>query len=151
MLTPHHINLINRIRLGFVATVSNEGRPYVSPKGTFIVLNATQLAFAEIRSPQTLLNLTHNAETEVNFVDPFLRKGVRVRGEANILHSTSDEFEKIFPRFKSEWPTLAHRMKAFIEINLTDVKPLSTPPYDDGVSEEEMIALYKEKYERMYP
>jgi hypothetical protein len=31
------------------------------------------------------------------------------------------------------------------------VRPLSTPLYDDGVTEPEMVASYKEKYAQMYP
>jgi hypothetical protein len=38
-----------------------------------------------------------------------------------------------------------------VVIQVSEVKPLSTPPYDDGVTEAEMIALYKEKYAEMYP
>ena len=46
--------LIARFPLGFVATVTPEGRPHLSPKGTFLVLDDSTVAFAEIRSPDTL-------------------------------------------------------------------------------------------------
>ena len=38
-----------------------------------------------------------------------------------------------------------------VRIPVDEVKPLSSPPYDDGASEEEMIALYKGKFAEMYP
>ena len=60
--------------LGFVATVTAGGRPSVSPKGTFLVLDDETIAFGEIRSPQTVTNLQTQPELEVNFVDQFTRK-----------------------------------------------------------------------------
>jgi hypothetical protein len=42
-------------------------------------------------------------------------------------------------------------MKALVTIAVTQVRPLSTPPYDDGATEEEMIALYRAKFGAMYP
>jgi hypothetical protein len=38
-----------------------------------------------------------------------------------------------------------------VKIPVSEVKPLSTPPYDDGVTEDAMIALYKQKFANMYP
>jgi hypothetical protein len=31
------------------------------------------------------------------------------------------------------------------------VKPISTPPYDDGATEEDMIATFKAKFAETYP
>ena len=76
---------IARFPLGFVATVTPDGRPSVSPKGTFLVLDEKTIAFGDIRSPQTLANLAAKPELEVSFVDPFLRKGVRIRGQAQVI------------------------------------------------------------------
>ena len=75
--------LIGNFPLGFVATVTAGGRPAVSPKGTFLVLDDTTIAFGEIRSPGTITNLGHQPELEVNFVDVFTRKGARIRGQAS--------------------------------------------------------------------
>ena len=52
-----------------MATVTPEGRPAVSPKGTFLVLDDETIAFGHIRSPGTLANLARRPEAEVNFVD----------------------------------------------------------------------------------
>ncbi len=38
-----------------------------------------------------------------------------------------------------------------VRISAGEVRPLTTPPYDDGATEEEMIALYKAKFAEMYP
>lgn len=142
---------ISKFPLGFVATVSVGGKPCVSPKGTFLVLDDDTIAFGEIRSPQTLTNLTNNPATEVNFVDPFTRKGARLRGEAEFLRAGTPDFDAVIGKWRDTWGDLANRINVIVKIPVSEVKPLSTPPYDDGATEEEMIALYKTKYAEIYP
>ena len=144
-------DLIAKFSLGFVATISPGGRPCVSPKGTFLVLDEETIAFGEIRSPQTVSNLSHNPETEVNFIDVFTRKGARLRGSAVIVRKGSDEFTALLPRYREVWGDLADRINLIVKIPVDEVKPLTTPPYDDGATEEEMIALYKAKFAEIYP
>ncbi|MEL7428632.1 MAG: pyridoxamine 5'-phosphate oxidase family protein [Pseudomonadota bacterium] len=143
--------VIERFPLGYVATVTPDGLPSLSPKGTFFVLDDETIAFAEIRSPNTLANLAYLPKTEVNFVDIWLRKGVRVFGSTTVHAKGSDEFDALFPKWRDAFPALAGRINAIIVISAERVKPLSTPPYDDGVTEEEMVALYKQKWGELYP
>lgn len=143
--------LIARWRLGHIATVTPGGRPSVSPKGTFVVIDDQTIAFGEIRSPQTVTNLTQNPACEVNFVDTFIRKGARLRGEGRMVRKGSGEFADLMPLFREIWGDLCDRINLFVVIEVSEVKPLSTPPYDDGATEEEMIALYKSKFAEMYP
>lgn len=143
--------LITRWRLGHIATISPGGRPSVSPKGTFLVIDENTIAFGEIRSPQTVTNLSQNPECEINFVDAFIRKGARLRGMARMVRPGSAEFKEFFPRFQEVWGDLCDRFNLLVMIDVTEVKPLTTPPYDDGATEEEMIALYKSKFAEMYP
>ncbi|MEM7438789.1 MAG: pyridoxamine 5'-phosphate oxidase family protein [Pseudomonadota bacterium] len=150
-LTLQAIKTIEMWRLGFVATVSVGGRPNVSPKGTFVVLDPQTIAFGEIRSPQTITNLTANPDLEVNFVDQFTRKGVRVRGQAQMVRRGTDAFEALIPLWQAEWGALADRVNVIVKIPVDEAKPLSTPPYDDGAKEEDMIAAYKAKFAGFYP
>ena len=145
------ITLIETFRLGFVATVTAGGRPNVSPKGTFVVLDAETIAFGEIRSPQTITNLTNQPELEVNFVDQWKRKGVRVRGKAQMVRRGTADFEAMIPQWVALWGALADRINVIVRIPVDEAKPLTTPPYDDGATEEEMIALYKSKFAEIYP
>ncbi len=140
---------VERVRLGFVATVGPDGRPNLSPKDTFLP-DGDAVAFGEIRSPRTLANLAVNPDCEVNFVDPFTRKGIRLRGRAEILERGTKPFDRLFPRFETLWPTLAHRINAIVRIPADEVRPLTSPPYDDGVTEAEMIALHKARFAEMY-
>jgi len=143
--------VIRDFPLGFVATVTAEGRPAVSPKGTFLVLDDATLAFANIRSPGTLANLAASPAVEVNFVDPFLRKGVRIAGTAEILRRADPGFTGLLPLWQEAWPALSGRITALVRIRVESAGMLITPPYDDGATEEEMVALYVDKYRRIYP
>lgn len=142
--------LIATFPLGFVATVTEDGRPAVSPKGTFLVLDDTTIAFGEIRSPGTLANLAHLSEAEVNFIDQWKRKGVRVRGPVRLVEPGA-EFDTLIGRWRDIWGDLAQRINVLVLISAEEVRPVTTPPYDDGVTEEEMIALYKTKFAEIYP
>ena len=98
-----------------------------------------------------MANLTVNPELEVNFVDQFIRKGVRIRGRAEFLRRGTDAFDVLLPEFEALWGDLTQRMNMIVRIPVEDAKPLVTPPYDDGATEEEMIALWKAKFAEMYP
>ena len=87
-------NFVNSQKLGYVATVSNDGTPNLSPKGTIVVMNESTLVFADIRSPQTIQNLQNNPSVEINVVDPFQRLGYRFKGECKIINE-GPEFDKI--------------------------------------------------------
>ena len=47
-------NFVNSQKLGYVATISSDETPNLSPKGTISILDDSSLVFANIRSPQTI-------------------------------------------------------------------------------------------------
>src|SRR5207247_7672614 len=95
MLTADMKRIIEEQRLGFVATAAADGTPNVSPKGTFVVVDDRTIAFGEIRSPGTIRNLRANSRIEVNFVDPFVRKGYRFAGSAAVLKRGCGAFDAL--------------------------------------------------------
>src|SRR5215475_1769743 len=132
MLTPDMKRIIEEQRLGFVATAAPDGTPNVSPKATFIVLDNSTIAFGEIRSPGTLRNLTANPRVEVNFVDPFVRKGYRFAGTASVVERGSPGYAALLGRFQS---SLEPRMRAIVTISVTKARSIVSPDYDDGTTE----------------
>tara|TARA_R110002126_G_scaffold196588_5_gene344519 strand:- start:3202 stop:3660 length:459 start_codon:yes stop_codon:yes gene_type:complete len=144
-------DIIKTFPLGFVASVTPDGRPNVSPKGTFLILDDERIAFADIRSPNTMNNIEHNPEVEVNFVNQWSRKGIRIRGTSPVMQKGTPDFQSYINLWENQWPKLAHRINAIVEISISDLKPLSTPPYDDGVTEEDMVEIYKNKFKEIYP
>ena len=151
MLTPEMKDLIATFPLGFVATVCPDGTPAVSPKGTILVMDDHTITYSDIRSPGTRRNLTANPAVEVNFIDPFRRVALRAKGTAVLHAKGSDWFAAQHPRWLNAFGDLAHRIAGFVEIRLTDAKMIWTPPYDDGVTEDAMIATYKTKFAEVYP
>ena len=85
MLTADMKRIIEEQRLGFVATVTADGTPTSRRKATFVVLDDATIGFGDIRSPGTLRNLRSKPAVEVNFVDPFVRKGYRFVGTAAVV------------------------------------------------------------------
>jgi uncharacterized protein len=75
---------VKRQRLGYVATVCQDGTPSLSPKGTTTIWE-DKLIFADIHSPGTVENLRHNPAVEINVVDPFVRKGYRFKGTGKVI------------------------------------------------------------------
>ncbi len=151
MISPWVRDLIGRFPLGFVATVTPDGRPAVSPKGTFLVIDDTRIGFGNIRSPGTLRNLAANPACEVNFIDVFVRKGARIAGRAEVIPAGTEPFSDLHPRWAAAWGELAARITDLVAIRVERVYPLTTPPYDDGATEAAMIAAYKKKFSEIYP
>jgi hypothetical protein len=56
-LTEDMKRVVREQRLGFYATVCEDGSPNLSPKGSTYVLDDDHLFFADIRSPQTVANI----------------------------------------------------------------------------------------------
>jgi len=84
MLTPDMRAVIQAARLCFAATVSPEGRPNLSPKGTIGVWDDAGLFFLDLASPGTRANLAQNPWLELNVVDQLSRRGYRFAGRTTL-------------------------------------------------------------------
>src|SRR5215469_6232823 len=76
--------VVREQRLGFHATVCEDGTPNLSPKGTTAVWDDSHLFFAHLHSDQTVANICRGSQVEINVVDPFVRKGYRFKGPATV-------------------------------------------------------------------
>jgi predicted pyridoxine 5'-phosphate oxidase superfamily flavin-nucleotide-binding protein len=125
-------------RLGFHATVSPDGRPNLSPKGTTTVYDDEHLMFADIRSPQTVANLRTNPEIEVNVVDPIRRRGYRFRGRA-VVHEAGATYERgLAILAERDYNADRTRIKAIVLIGVEEAEELRSPAYDTGATEQEV-------------
>ena len=150
MMTPGMTQVVREQRLGFVATVNADGTPNLSPKGTFVVVNAATVAFAVIRSPGTLRNLAAIPAVEVNFVDPFTRRGCRLFGTARIVRRGDAGFDGLLPLF-ADHGDLVLRTRAVVLIAVTRALPLSSPAYDDGASENVLRRAWTDRFRALQP
>lgn len=140
MISEDIKQFVGKQKLGFVATVSEDNKPSLSPKGSLIVWDSKTLAFADIRSPKTVKNLSSNPNLEVNVVDPLLRKGFRFGGTARIVKD-GDTFEKILEHYKKE---IKSDIDTIVLVDVSSVSEIASPLYDLGFSEEEIRSKWKD-------
>ena len=143
MITQEIRKLLSEQKLGYVATVSLDGTPNLSPKGTIIAWDQNTLAFADIRSPQTVKNLKNNPSIEINVVDPFSRKGYRFKGIAKII-SNGKQYEEILSFYKTL--DIKSSIKSIVLVNVEQVSEILSPRYDIGYTEEEMKTKWRKYY-----
>lgn len=150
ILTADMKRVVEEQRLGFAATVSPDGSPNLSPKGTMVVLDDDHIMFAEIRSPNTIENLRANPAMEINFVDPFARTGYRFKGTASIVERGSDEFAALHARF-DRWGALATTIRRIVKLRVERAVALTSPAYDIGATEAELRQTWMAHFAGIQP
>ncbi len=137
VITPAMRQLIERNTVGFVATVTPEGKPAVSPKGTSVVLDEKTIAFGDLRSPGTLRNLARNPAVEINYLDVLSRKAVRLSGTARHVARGTRAFDELLPRFQA-WSALVPRLRGVVIVDVVAASLIASPVYDIGATEEDL-------------
>ena len=151
MLTDDMKRVVREQRLGFYATVCEDGSPNLSPKGTTQVWDDDHLFFAEVRSPQTLANIRRGSLVEVNVVDPFARKGYRFKGPAVIHERGAEHYLEGVDRLREAGSTLADRINAVVVIEVREAQALTSPIYDDAVTTEaDVIRVFRDRFARLH-
>jgi predicted pyridoxine 5'-phosphate oxidase superfamily flavin-nucleotide-binding protein len=149
MLTDDMKRVIGEQKLGFVATVNADGTPNLSPKGTMQVLDDDHIVFADIRSPGTMANIARNPAMEINFVDPFSRKGYRFKGTARAVPKGTPEFGTLITRYPAS--LLSDRYRAFVVLKVSAAAPLISPAYDAGAKEPALRQQYRAYFDSIQP
>ena len=131
---------LNSQKLGYVATVSSDGKPNISPKGTIIAWSDNLLAFANIRSPDTVMNLQHNPFVEINVIDPLSRKGYLFTGTAKIIKNTP-LYVEILNHYRTNG--IKSPINSIVIVDVSSVSEVTSPLYDLGQTEEEIKLKWK--------
>jgi len=137
-------SFVNFQKLGYVATVSSDNSANLSPKGTIIAIDESHLAFADIRSPQTIENLRHNSSIEINVVDPIRRKGFRFKGEGQII-SEGTRFSEILEQYKRNG--IKSKINTIVVVTVNKLSEVISPSYDLGMKEDELVSKWKKYYQ----
>ena len=137
-------NFVNFQKLVYVATISKDGTPNLSPKGTIAVIDESTLVFADIRSPQTMQNLQENPSVEINVVDPFQRTGYRFKGDGKIINNGS-EFEKILEYYVKTG--VKSKINAVVIVDVKSMSEITSPSYDLGATKDELVSKRKKYYD----
>jgi len=146
MITQEIKDFLNLHKLGYVATVSSDGKPNLSPKGTIIGWNSNTLAFADIRSPDTMKDLQTNPHVEINAIDPLSRKGYLFKGKCQILENDS-LFDEILNYYRSNG--VKSPINSIVLVDISDVSEVTSPLYDMGISEQEIKPKWKKHFENL--
>ena len=146
MLTQEIKDFLDLQKLGYVATVNADGTPNLSPKGTIIGWTSDELAFADIRSPDTMNNLKKNPHVEINVIDPLTRKGYLFRGEAKIVNDESLN-KKILGNYREKG--VKSPINAIVLVRVSEVSEVTSPLYDMGISESEIKSKWKKHFESL--
>lgn len=146
MLTEAVKQSIQESVLCWLATVDKDGMPNCSPKEIFSFLGDDELLIANIASPQSVRNLSDNANVCVSFVHVFKQKGFKLKGSAIYAKKGDADYDTLFNVLKplaGDFPVLG-----VIRIKVLEVKPILAPSYHmvDGVTEAEQIESAKRTY-----
>lgn len=143
MITEKIKDFLNLQKLAYVATVTSDGKPNISPKGTVIGWDAETLAFADIRSPDTMKNLKDNPNVEINVIDPLLRKGFLFQGKAKIVEDKS-MYEEILNHYRQNG--IKSPINSIVLVDVSSISDVVSPLYDMGISEEEIKSKWQKHF-----
>ncbi|MCB0658362.1 MAG: pyridoxamine 5'-phosphate oxidase family protein [Saprospiraceae bacterium] len=146
-LTSDVKKYLDRSVLCWLATISPDGSPNVSPKEIFVYDEDDRILIAQIASPQTERNIRINARVCLSFIDILVQKGFQVHGDATILDPDAPSYaarkKRLEQMTEGKFP-----FKTIIEIKVTRTKPIIAPRYlfFPGTTEEEQMARARIQY-----
>lgn len=146
ILTPEIRAFLDTQKLGYVATVSGDNTPNLSPKGTIIGWDENTLAFADIRSPDTIRNLEMNPAVEINVIDPLLRKGFLFKGKSQIIKN-GEVYDAVLSRYRNQG--IKSPIGAIVLVDVAEVQSVTSPLYDLGVTENEIKSKWKKHFQEL--
>jgi len=146
-LTPEIKKYIGQSVLCWLATVSADLIPNVSPKEIFHYFEADKIIIANIASPQSVKNIAVNPQVCVSFLDVLVQKGFQVKGTARMVGEKQagyDEMAAVLLKMtEGKFP-----FTTIIEITLQSAKPIIAPRYlfFPETTEEQQIESARKTY-----
>ncbi|MGC6432430.1 MAG: pyridoxamine 5'-phosphate oxidase family protein [Jejuia sp.] len=125
---------VNQSVLCWLATVSKDNTPNVSPKEVFTYYE-DYIIIANIASPQSAKNIEANPNVCVSFIDVLVQKGYQIKGKAEIVSNGSTDFE-ILKQLLLEITGGKFPFSSVFKVTIESAKPIIAPKY----------TLYPENY-----
>jgi uncharacterized protein len=127
MLNKEIIQYIEKSVLCWLATSDKDNFPNVSPKELFTHFQ-DKILIANLASPNSIHNIVENSNVCVSFVDVFVQKGFKIKGQAIIISKNETDFEtKVKPLIDLYSDTFP--IHAVIEITIQKIEPIQAPSY----------------------
>jgi predicted pyridoxine 5'-phosphate oxidase superfamily flavin-nucleotide-binding protein len=146
VITEQIKDFLNLQKLAYVATVTTDGKPNISPKGTVIGWTTETLAFADIRSPDTMKNLKDNPNVEINVIDPLLRKGFLFQGKARLVEDKT-LYEEILNYYRQNG--IKSTINSIVLVDVSNISDVTSPLYDMGISEDEIKSKWQKHFSNL--
>jgi predicted pyridoxine 5'-phosphate oxidase superfamily flavin-nucleotide-binding protein len=133
--------------LCWLATTSRDNSPNVSPKEIFTHYNDDCIIVANIASPQTVKNIQENPQVCISFLDILVQKGYQVKGKAEILTKTHNDFPDM-ENLLTQMTQGKFPFATITKITLEQVKSIIAPRYllYPETTEEEQIESARKAY-----
>jgi len=136
--------------LAYVATVCSDNTPNLSAQGTLGVYDDSHLIFADLKSPQTIANLRFNPSIEINVVDPFVRRGFRFKGRAEV-YSAGATFDRLRRFYSGIWLDAGRKppvddIRNIVMVTVERALPMVAPAYQRGEDELEIATEWERYY-----
>ncbi len=146
-LTTEIKEYISRSVLCWLATVSAENMPNVSPKEIFNYYGTNKIIVANIASPQTVRNIKQNENVCVSFIDILVQKGFQIKGTAKTIKKTDFEFSEM-EKILTEMTGGNFPFSTITEIKVEQIKKIVAPKYIlyPETTESEQIESAKKAY-----
>jgi uncharacterized protein len=119
MITTDIAHAIDQSVLCWLATISADGFPNVSPKEAFLHDGEGKILVANIASPVTVRNIERDSRICVSFVNIFIQKRYKITGNATVLKPGDSGFDE------KQHQLIAAIGSAFPVISVIAIKPLA--------------------------
>jgi len=152
MLTADMRAVIDATHLCFAATVTPDGRPNLSPKGTINSWDDRRLFFLDIASPGTRANLAHSPWMELNVVETLSRRGYRFAGRAEQHAPGSPRYDEGVRRVYGDGEP-GYPIAGIVILTVERTAPLLSPAYwrmDDEAAIREFWRQRREALDREF-
>ena len=144
ILTSDMRAVLDVSQLCFAATVTPDGRPSLSPKGSIRVWDDEHLYFVDVASPGTRANLAHSPWLELNVVDQLSRRGYRFAGPTTLHRPGSAVYDDAVRRVYGD-ATPSSPPSAVVLLTVERAAPVLSPAYWRGLDENEIRAQWRER------
>ncbi|MEQ9824041.1 MAG: pyridoxamine 5'-phosphate oxidase family protein [Puniceicoccaceae bacterium] len=114
--------------LCWLATLSSDGFPNVSPKEAFTCDANGRLLIAHIASPQSIRNIQANPNVCVSFVNIFTQKGYKIKGTATMLKPGHADWESALGKLTDKIGT-SYPIHGIISLRPKQTEPIIAPSY----------------------
>ena len=106
------------------------------------------LLIAHLASPHSVRNIRRHPKVCVSFVEVFVQKGYKLKGEARIIDKQDEDFPAKFRRITDKYSD-RFPIQAIIEVHVTAVDPILAPSYmffPEETTEESQVESAKRTY-----